>query len=335
MDGTERLDEFVSKCFEKRNEQPIEKLLLSLGSISSMLGSEGKDEIMRQIKRKLYEYKGVCISKDQMKKLLRVIVESNRNNRINMQAIDSTFKENLPQFELDTSNTILIGDKADESQYEFKSIIEDVNRGIESLEAKTQKNLNINLAGSDSFITERKNERQQRAEEIKSVKEGRDKLPRAGYEDRNWLGASLLKADTSKLDKCSEILSKINGIIGQKDRPDATLPVARKPTTYDTHFNHKMVTLLNELSDKLKLSEQKRHAEQSQASPKPDNNSFVPERPRQEILIEDLLTNRYAPKPAAIGPLSAAAVKASACLGAGIMLGLTLSLLFGSSAGPY
>ncbi|KAI5188652.1 hypothetical protein NECID01_0265 [Nematocida sp. AWRm77] len=265
MEGcSERVELFIAEMYRQEIVQPVEKILLSLNSISSLIEGGVKGDLISQIKRKLFEYKGMQITKEQMKKIIEIIVDAAKKNRVDMQAIDCTFnKENSPIYELDTSNTILLGDKGEETQYEFKSIIEDVNRGVESLEEKTKKGLSINLGAADVFITERKSDRCKRAEEFKMLQERKESVLKGLREEKPWTssGVSFLRPEnTTKIDRCSEILSKINGIINQKERPVPAAPPVKKLEAYETSFNQKMVFLLNELTERLKLSEQRRSA---------------------------------------------------------------------------
>ncbi|KAI5136742.1 uncharacterized protein NESG_00977 [Nematocida ausubeli] len=259
-DRNECVEQFINRMYGVEREQPIEKLILSLDTLPSMLNIPIRSsDVLYEVKRKMYDYRRVRVSKRIMKKLIEVIIDAAKSNKVNMCDLENTFKE-APQYDLDTSNTIILPEALDETQYEFKSILEDVAEGANNLAEKTQNSLDINIGLTDKFIINRKNERQKRLDEFKEIKDSRSTniLPRkdALY---SWKTMPHTQPARSN-DKCHEILSRINDIIEKNESPNAnrtndtiefTTDRVKKLETYETQFNQKMLTLLSELSEKL------------------------------------------------------------------------------------
>ncbi|KAI5190099.1 hypothetical protein NEMIN01_0884 [Nematocida minor] len=261
----EYIDEFIDRMYGIEREQPIERLILSLDSLPIILNIPIKsNSILQEVKRKMHDHRRVRVTKKIMKRLIEVIIDSAKTNKVNIYDIENTFKGS-PHYDLDTSNTIILPDAPDETQYEFKSILEDVTEGVQNLAEKTQNSLDINMGVTDRFIQQKKNERLKRFDEIKdtgNILPKKDTL-------YNWSVLPNQKPIRSN-DKCNEILSRINDIIEKSEGPRTFTAMPRstgrstgeeksglysdqvkKLESYETHFNEKMLSLLTDLSDKL------------------------------------------------------------------------------------
>ncbi|KAH9386190.1 uncharacterized protein NEMAJ01_1086 [Nematocida major] len=255
-DRNKYIDEFINKMYGLEREQPIERLILSLDSLPILLNIPIRNhEILGDVKRKMYEHRGIRVGKKIMKKLIEVIIDSARTNRVNLCDLESTFKD-TPPYDLDTNNTIILPEIAqDETQYEFKSILEDVEEGANNLAEKTQCSLDINIGVTDKFIQDRKHERQRRLEELKEIRGMRNTniLPQRDS-FINWA----IPPRAQKNEKCSDIISRINQIIEKSEKSEVHHPAnevaaerVKKLETYEANFNSQILTLLNELSSTL------------------------------------------------------------------------------------
>ncbi|EIJ94097.1 hypothetical protein NEPAR06_1386 [Nematocida parisii] len=273
-DRAEEIDQFINRMYGVEREQPIENLIHSLDTLPIALSMPMRSmDILYEVKKKMYDYRKVRVSKKIMKKLVEVIISAAKTNKVDMCELENTFKES-PRYDLDTSNTIILPEAPDETQYEFKSILEDVEEGANHLAEKTQNSLELNIGLTDKFIINRKNERQKRLDEFKEIKDSRNTniLPRKDslY---NWNIRSTKPNRTN--DKCHEILSRINDIIEKSENPNTTnanetveftTDRVKKLESYESHFNQKMLTLLSELSEKLAKPENAHYSAPSEGS---------------------------------------------------------------------
>lgn len=321
------VDDFINRMYGVEREQPIERLILSLDSLLILLNIPIRsNRILHEVKRKMEDHKEIRVSKKIMRKLIEVIVDSAKGNKVDIHDLENTFKES--PFDLDTSNTIILPDAPDETQYEFKSILEDVAEGADSLAEKTQNSLDINIGITDKFIQNRKNERHKKLEELKEMREYRNIniLPKKDslY---SWSLSTAQKAQRPN-DKCNDILSRINDIIEKSEHPAGprhaentfTTDRVKKLETYESDFNQKMLTLLNELSDKLSKPSEVPAAVLSSESTDRDRNiaekiEVVPE--KETAVWETML------KHTGIG------------VAAGVLIGAAITYKLCSSSMPY
>jgi len=341
-----KLEHFVSHILNDKKTQPIEQLLLSLEDLPSLMGVSLNEEIFREIRRKLYKYKGLSITKEQMKKILEVIVDPATKTKIHLLAIEDTIKENTHVPGFDASNTIVIGDKDEETtQYEFKSIMEDVGKGIETLEQKTEIGLNLDLGPADTFITERKSERQKRAEELNALRDTREALPKISFD--TYKTAAPLQMPENRADRCTEILTKINGIIGQKERHNTSTAHIRRIESYETTFNQKVLSLLNELTEKLDLSHRTQAPQEPRVRAPPAEPPTVTDKTQHREQMQDQNTaepNKEEPgtdvclNGSQKNTLDVSALRAPhivTYVGVGCLLGLLVGLYLKSPVIPY
>ncbi|OAG29412.1 hypothetical protein NEDG_00545 [Nematocida displodere] len=338
--AAERIDYFVGQIFSGKREQPISTLIHSLNSISSALQISIKESILKEVKGKLAEYEGINITKGQMKKLLEVIFESQRNNKVNPDALANTFQNTHPVYGFETNNTIILGDKAEETKYEFNSILDDVEKDVKHLAEKTETKIGINMGLTNNFILEKKSDRHRRMEDIRGIKENKEykdfyhPKPLFSPETDLWKHSTYKDKEVSQMDKCTDILGRINGIISPKEAAKDKDPFStvKRLETYETQFNQKMVLLLNELLDKLNKTESREAPVPREVlAPRDDLNSVPPEQPSTVTHLplpqrsEDLLRFSSLQHPIVL----------AGCLGVGIVVGIGLNLLLRSSSAPY
>lgn len=262
------INEFINRMYGIEKEQPIDRLILSLDSLSIILNMPTKStRVLQEVKKKMHEHRGVKVSKRVMKRLIEVIVESAKTDKVNIFDIENTFKD-MPQYDLETSNTIILPDTREETQYEFKSILEDVEERVNNLAEKTQGSLDINIGLADKYIQQKKSDKIRRLDEIK---ESRNILPSRDTLYNSW-GMHRTNKSLKTNEKCNEIISRINEIIEKSeggtrdhtfnrhitdrnmntcDRNSIANEQVKKLETYETHFNEKMLSLLTDLSDKI------------------------------------------------------------------------------------
>ncbi|KAI5184377.1 hypothetical protein NEHOM01_0122 [Nematocida homosporus] len=343
-------ERYLDRLFENRKSLTIEKLILSLEDISSTLPVPIKSELLGQVKKNFFAHRGIYINREQMKKILEVIIKANAGNSpITKSVIDDTIR-GPPDYGLETNNTIIVGDKdgKDESQLEFKSIINDIDKGVEKLEEQTVTGMGIHLGNQlkelgrnelrredkDSFLEKRIRDRNRRTEELRAIKE-------TDICSKRYLDTTMSQMGNNQ--HFSEVIGKISDILAKKEPVTESYSALRGLKEYETNFNNKMITLLNELSDKIPAP--------STPSPKPANPSDIlakydsifshstqPVNPPTSDMATSTtpITPLSSPLEEVVSPSQRNTIPMLGIAGVlGGVLGLVLGLVLKSSSSPY
>ncbi|KAI5171345.1 hypothetical protein NEFER03_0704 [Nematocida sp. LUAm3] len=240
--SSRKIEDAIESIFQKEQEIELEKVFLWMDRVPRALGVELTEESLSRIKKKLFVYKGrkYLIKRFQLRRILEEIVYAYKQNKeVDDTLIDSTIRRNEELNNLETSNTIIIGDKENDTQiFEFKSIVEpEISVALRQLEEQTKNTLNIPVS-VDTFITKSKTERAKRIEELREIKE----LPKLHIDQRY---PHLLENE-----KFDRVIGNIDQII-RKDPKGERNSTVKELRNYEGKFNERMVSLLHELSDKI------------------------------------------------------------------------------------
>lgn len=203
--SAEEIDRVLIEVLGDKKHSGIRELADSLERICMILRIKIKEEVLLKIKKKLLENADLSISRAQTRQIVELLQAWPSPELPDSEVLDQTFRQILPQaYGMDTSNTIILGGRPNESQQEFKSIVEDMEQEVEELGEKTKNRIPLEIEEINRFIMSKKTDREKRIDELKDIKKQIPAFP------------AQTKTDT----KCTQILDRITGIIN-KDKEEA------------------------------------------------------------------------------------------------------------------